>query len=513
MAPADALSRRDHVDTSLDNADTSIVPSPAIINALDLSLIRHIQSSSESDPLVLRAIQNLSQETPLFPRSAFADWTFTNGNLYYKHRLYVPPSARSQILHSIHSSPLSGHLGRFRTKAIVERDFWWPGLSTFVTSFVTGCAVCQQNKVRTHPVTPPLSPIKSTTTLPFKQLSVDLITDLPLSAGHDSLMVVVDHGLTKGVILVPCSKTIDANGIAQLFFEFVFKRFGLHDTLISDRGPQFASAFARELARILCYDVRLSTAYHPQTDGQTERANQEVETYLRIFCANNPHNWSKFLTSAEFVHNSVPHSSTKVSPFSLILGYEPRAYPPLGKTFLPALESRLSSLESARKEALAAHETARRIMTERSSRRFSPWKVGNKVWLEATNLRIPYPSRKLAPKRHGPFEIAQVLSPLVYRLRLPPTWKIHDVFHAHLLSSYRQTDAHGPSFLKPPPDVIDNEEEYEVDHIVSHKGSPGRRLYLTAWKGYPSSENTWEPESNLRHAPLILKNYKNTRNL
>jgi hypothetical protein len=156
---------------------------------------------------------------------------------------------------------------------------------------------------------------------------VDLVTDLPLSSGHDSLMVVVDHGLTKGVILVPCSKTIDTHGIAQLFFEFVFKRFGLHDTLISDRGPQFASAFARELARILQYDVRLSTAYHPQTDSQTERANQEIETYLRIFCANNPYNWSKFLTSAEFVHNSVPHSSTKVSPFSLILGYEPRAYP------------------------------------------------------------------------------------------------------------------------------------------------------------------------------------------
>jgi hypothetical protein len=413
----------------------------------------------------------------------------------------------------IHSSPLSSHLGHFHTKAIVERDFWWPGLSTFVNSFIADCAICQQNKVRTHLVTPPLTPITSITTLPFKQLSVDLVTDLPLSNGYDSLMVVVDHGLTKGVILAPCSKTIDANGVAQLFFEFVFKRFGLHDILISDRGPQFASAFARELARILHYDVRLSTAYHPQTDGQTERANQEVKTYLRIFCANNPHKWSKFLTSAEFIHNSVPHSSTKVSPFSLILGYEPRAYPSLRKTFLPALEGRLSSLESARKEALAAHETARRIMMERSSRKFSPWKVGDKVWLEATNLRIPYPSRKLAPKRHGPFEIAQVLSPLMYRLRLPPTWKIHDVFHAHLLSSYHQTEMHGPSFLKPPPDVIDNEEEYEVDHIVSHKGSHGRRLYLTAWKGYPSSENTWEPENNLRHASLILKDYKNTRNL
>ena len=121
-------------------------------------------------------------------------------------------------------------------------------------------------------------------------------------------------------------------------------------------------------------------------------------------------------------------------------------YPPLGKMFIPALENRLSSLDSTRKEALAAHETARRIMTERSSRSFSPWKVGDKVWLEATNLRIPYPSRKLAPKRHGSFEIALVLSPLVYQPRLPSTWKIHNVFHTTLLSPYHQTEAHGPSF-------------------------------------------------------------------
>ena len=228
--------------------------------------------------------------------------------------MYVPPPARSSLLHSIHSSSLSGHLRCFRTKAIVERDFWWPGLSVFVNNFVAGCAVCQQNKARTHPVTPPLSPIKSSSSLPFKQLSIDLITDLPLSHGHDFLMVVVDHGLTKGVILAPCSKTVDANGIAQLFFDHVFKCFGLHDTLISDRGPQFTSAFARELARLLKYNVRLSTAYHPQTDGQTEQTNQEVETYLHIFCANNPHQWSKFLTSAEFQHNSVPIARPKSPP-------------------------------------------------------------------------------------------------------------------------------------------------------------------------------------------------------
>ena len=111
-----------------------------------------------------------------------------------------------------------------------------------------GYDICQQNKVNHHPTRPPLAPIPLSSTLPFKQLSVDLVTDLPPSNGHDSLMVVVDHGLTKGVILIPCSKTIDAARVAKHFLHHVFKHFGLHDSLISNRGPQFASAFARELA-------------------------------------------------------------------------------------------------------------------------------------------------------------------------------------------------------------------------------------------------------------------------
>ena len=168
----------------------------------------------------------------------------------------------------------------------------------------------------------------------------------------------------KGVILTPCSKTIDATGVARLFLHHVFKCFGLHDSLILDRGPQFASAFARELACLLQYNIKLSTAYQPQTDGQTKQTNQEVETYLCIFCANNLQKWTDLLPTTEFHHNSVPHSSTKVSLFFLLHRYEPRAYPPLGKTFLPALENYLTVLEEARKEALVAHETARRIMRE-----------------------------------------------------------------------------------------------------------------------------------------------------
>ena len=285
MGLADALLRQDHLDTMADNAATPILPDPMVINSLDLTLARHIKSSSASDPFVLKALAALDKGSPLFTRASLSDWSFNNGHLYFPNRMFVPPSACSALLHSIHSSPLSGHMGVFHTKAILEQDFWWLGLSTFVKHFIAGCPVCQQNKTNTHPVILPLLPITSNVTLPFKQLSVNLLTDLPPSMGFDSVMVVVDHGLMKGVILAPCQKTIDAAGIAQLFFDFIFKCFGLHDTLISDRGPQFASAFAKELAHLLNYDVRLSTTYHPQTDGQTERTNQELETYLRIFCA------------------------------------------------------------------------------------------------------------------------------------------------------------------------------------------------------------------------------------
>ena len=181
-------------------------------------------------------------------------------------------------------------------------------MSTFLRKFIAGCADCQAAKVNTHPTIPGLSPLAVEHPLPFSSILVDLITGLPDSHGFDSVMVVVDHGLTKGVIYCPCTKNIDSEGVAQLFFTNVFPRFGLHSKIISDRGPQFASAFAQELACLLQYDVALSTAYHPQTDGETKQVNQELETYLRLFASNKPEEWSKLLPMAEFAHNSTTHS-------------------------------------------------------------------------------------------------------------------------------------------------------------------------------------------------------------
>ena len=153
-----------------------------------------------------------------------------------------------------------------------------------------------------------------------------------------------------------------------------------------------------ELACILGYDLKLSTTYHPQTDGETKRVNQEIATYLRMFCQGQPDKWSNFIPMAEFTHNSATHSSTQKSPFSLILGYEPRDDLKIGQTFLPSLEEQLSLLGQAQDEALAAHEQTQQLMKERITSKFTPWKVGDKVWLEGRNLQLHYPTKKLAPQ-------------------------------------------------------------------------------------------------------------------
>ncbi|KAI5117424.1 hypothetical protein M0805_007775 [Coniferiporia weirii] len=216
----------------------------------------------------------------------------------------------------------------------------------------------------------------------------------------------------------------------------------------------------------------------------------------------------------EFSHNIQTHSVTKTSPFNIILGYDPIPIPPvIENTDIPSLSQRLQLLASIWKEALAAHDLPRTHMAQHGSHSFHPFKLNNKVWLEATNLHFPNRSCELAPKWEGPFSIIQVLSLLNYQLNLPPAWKIHPVFHASLLSAYTETDTHGPPFTQPPPDQIEGHQEFEIEAIISHKGNGSRRQFLVKCTGYPSSENQWLPETALSHATKILKTYKNTKHL
>jgi hypothetical protein len=342
---------------------------------------------------------------------------------------------------------------------------------------------------------------------------MDLITDLPPTNGYDSILVVVDQGLTKGVILLPTNKTVTAEGVARLLLENLYKRFGLPDKIISDRGPQFASHSFRELLKLLGITSSLTTAYHPQSDGATERMNQEIEDYLSIYCASYPEDWSTVLHTLEFTHNNRRHADRTHTPFELMFGLSPIAIPlSYEHSKYPGIEDRMKTLQRNREEALAAHELARSRIANRKQSTFTPFKEGQKVWLDARNLKTLY-HKKMAPKHEGPFEIIEVLGPVTYRLKLPKTWRIHDVFHAVLLRQYRETETYGENYPQPPPELRDGEEIYEIESILRHRKRGRGYQYLIKWDGYPISEASWEPEDVFTDDGDVLTQYKRRHQL
>ena len=342
---------------------------------------------------------------------------------------------------------------------------------------------------------------------PFANCSMDMITDLPISEGYDSILAVVDQGLMKGVILIPCNKTLTADQCAKLLLDNVYKRFGLMDKIISDQGPQFAAKSFLELLKLLKIKSALTTAYHPQSDGATERVNQEIEAYISIFCTNNPENWSNMLSTMEFTHNNRRHADRLHTPFELMLGITPVAIPvAFEHTKYPSIEEKMKNLIKDREEALAAHELARTRMAGRRKDTFIPFEKGQQVWLDSRNLKTLY-HKKIGPKREGPFEIEEVLGPVTYRLKLPETWRIHNVFHAVLLRPYTETEAHGNNYPRPPPDLLDG-EVYTVEWILKHRRRGRGYQYYVQWEGYPITEASWESESAFSADGDTLSSYK-----
>ena len=227
MGLADALSRKDKIKTNNDNREITLLKGKDQyfhIHSINAALAKKMSSSTTSDPIIIKALATMNYEggEPWIPHTTSTDWKFIDNSLYFKHCLYIPEPACHDLIKSLHESPAGGHKGFFRTLHQMQQDYWWPGMSTFLHKFISGCANCQAAKVNTHPTVPGLSPLAMETPLPSSSISVDLISGLPDSHGYDSVMVVVDHSLTKGVIYCPCTKSIDSKEVAQLFFANVF---------------------------------------------------------------------------------------------------------------------------------------------------------------------------------------------------------------------------------------------------------------------------------------------------
>jgi hypothetical protein len=334
-------------------------------------------------------------------------------------------------------------------------------MNQWIANYVKGCATCQQNKILTHRKKTPLYRITtSEQALPFRQVAMDLITGLPTHSGKNAILTIVDHGCSRAAIFLPCTTTITGPGIAQLYLDHVYRWFGLPTKVISDRDPRFTSHFGKSLTQKLGIRQNLSTAFHPQTDGISERKNQWVEQYLRLVTSNAPEDWTQWMAMATAVHNNRRNETIGLSPNQILLGYE-TALAPLEviTSNNEAVEDRIKIMMERRAQAIDAINQSNKGKSVIPSQ----YEVGAQVWLEATHLKIHHQKTKLAPKQYGPFPIIKEISLVAYQLRLPAAWRIHDVFHASLLTPYHETTAHGSNFSRPPPELIDGEEEYQVE--------------------------------------------------
>jgi hypothetical protein len=476
----------------------------------NLELKDQIAKCQELDDEVANAIQEIKSNGPRSLGKGLQEWNYKDGLILFWGKIYVPNNTalRREVVRCCHDPVIMGHPGHFKTLEIVQRNFWWPGMSIFVKSYVDGCAICQETKNITHPTKLPLQPTELADK-PFQFITIDFIVKLPESQGFDLILMIVDQH-TQTVIAKPCNETFDADTTAELLIKQVFCKHGIPDKIISDWGPQFASKVMRATLRSMEVTSALTTAYHPQADGSTEHVNQEIEQFLRAYYNHTQNNWATLLPYAEMAHNTHKHSATKKTPFELLHGYTPK-WP--GQMIpdhnVPSLEHRINELQNSRSEAQAALKIAQeamKIQHDRYGEEGPDWKIGDLVYLDGKNLKVQYPTAKLAQKRQGPLEIIDKIGKTSYKLKTPHHWKIHNVFHGSLLTPYKETEAHGPNHTQPLPTLINNEEEYEVEQIIDiwRFGKKQSWQYFVKWKGYPDSENTWEPLGNLRNLQQLL---------
>jgi transposase InsO family protein len=346
---ADALSQMPGVETrdSDDNREVTVLKpehfrTVAAANLMSTDAFEDmIRSSRDYDLEVETALQRLKSQGPNQLPNGTLEWEEVDGLIYHHGRLYIPKGEdlRREALQRCHDAVAVGHPGQHVTLEEVKRYYWWPGVERYVKRYVSGCDACARAKPAIHPKGP-LNPL-DVPEGPWQVIGVDLVGTLPESYGYNMILVYVDH-FTKQAHFVPCRNNITAEGVADAHVKHVFALHGLPEKIVSDRGTQFAARIMKELYNLLGIDMALSTAYHPQSNGQTERTNQELVKFLRLFCSDEQSEWAKFLPMAEFAYNSHVHSASGTSPFELLYGYKPTwSTPAGGRATFPEVQTRL----------------------------------------------------------------------------------------------------------------------------------------------------------------------------
>lgn len=354
---------------------------------------------------------------------------------------------------------------------------------------------------------------------------MDFIGPLPKSRGYDSIAVVVDK-LTKLVHLIATKTTVTAKEFAFLFFNNVIRLHGVPEAIITDRDTRFTSSFWRELMKLMSIEQRMSSAFHPQSDGQTERANRTLEAMLRHYVNERNDDWSNHLTAAEIAINNCQQASTKFSPFFMNYGFNPRfpflvqARPNSNElSTVPAVEEMFKTIQKTTQQAITNLKHAQRQQSYYANqrRREGQFKVGEQVYVSTANMNITSGVNKLNPKFIGPFPILKVINPVAVQLELPDHYKIHNSFHVSKVRRAKTTEQfpNRPVLEKPPPIIKadnDQESEWEIEKIVDKRRRRNRVEYLVKWKGYDSHDNQWLPVSQLTNSRDVIKDFEESLN-
>jgi transposase InsO family protein len=511
----DALSRRpDYQESS---------SPPMSINSLDL----------QSDPgLRQRLINGYLEDSRLasiyqscLRGKSPTSYSLNDGLLYVERHgdtlLCIPQSSdlRLLLLHDVHDAAIAGHLGFDKTYAALRRFAFWPRMSVDTRRYVESCSSCQRNKAVRRLPAGLLRPLA----IPEQRwdtVSMDFVVKLPMTARKfDAITVFVDK-LSKQVHFAPSRTTDSAIDVANCFFSNVFRLHGLPGTIVSDRDTKFTSTFWRRIQERLGTKLAMSSSFHPQTDGQSERAIQTLKTMLRSLVNHKQDDWDLYLPAAEFAYNNAVHSSTGVSPFFLNHGFHPRVPASLLSPATSAPVSDFDSFVSAQQSALAVARDSLLEAQEQQAkhadahRRPHSYKVGDQVLLNTEHITTAYdstrPAASLQARFFGPFTLLQQRSPVSFQVELPATMRIHDVFHVDRFKPFIPSpESLGRRSLPPPePEIVNGEAEYEVESILAHRTRRRRTEFLIKWVGYDEAkDSTWEPLQSITNSPVILRKY------
>ncbi|XP_056850592.1 uncharacterized protein LOC108827423 [Raphanus sativus] len=436
--------------------------------------------------------------------------TASSGMFMYRNRICVPSDEllRKEILRQAHHSRFSIHPGNTKMYRDLKRYYHWPGMKKDVATFVSQCQTCQLVKAE-HQVPSGLLQNLPLPEWKWDMVTMDFVLGLPTtSGGKNAIWVIVDR-LTKSAHFLAVKKNDGASQLAQIYIDEIVRLHGVPVSIVSDRDVKFTSIFWGAFQKALGTKVHMSTAYHPQTDGQSERTIQTLEDMLRACVLDWGGSWAKYLPLAEFAYNNNYHSSIKMAPYEALYGRPcrtPLCWTEVGerREIEPAMvQETVEQVEMLKRRLKEAHDRQKSYADKR--RKDLEFQVGDLVYLKMRTFQGGSKTRKLKklkPRYMGPFPILERIGAVAYRLNLSAELSdFHDVFHVSVL---RKVVREPELILQQPPSDLGKDlcapcKPVEIlDRQMKTDKGMMTMLVKVRWERDGIQEETWEPELQMR---------------